>query len=42
MLVAIVINNTANGTLEVRVNGIDENSYVSYVGTIEEFEGALI
>ena len=42
MLVAIVINNTNNGTLEVRVSGIDENAFVSYLGTIEDFEGALI
>lgn len=41
MFIGIVVNNGVNGTLQVRVNGSDDNHFVSYVGTIEEFEGAL-
>jgi len=42
MFVGIVINNTINGTIQVRTNGMDDHHFVEYVGTIEEFEGALI
>lgn len=42
MFVGIVVSASVNGTIQVRTNGIDENHFVEYVGTIEEFEGALI
>lgn len=42
MFVGIVINNTINGTIQVRTNGMDDHHFVEYVGTIEEFEGALV
>lgn len=42
MFIGIVVSNSVNGTLQVRVNGSDDNHFVDYVGTIEDFEGALL
>lgn len=41
MFIGIVVSNGVNGTLQVRVNGSDDNHFISYIGTIEDFEGAL-
>lgn len=42
MPIAFVIHAHSAGTLMVRTTPVDENAYISYVGTIAIFEGALI
>lgn len=42
MPVALVIHSHTTGVLFVRINGVDENLFYDSIGTIADFEGALI